>query len=163
MKTKIKIKTFLGKLLFEYESDDNSIKKTLEKAVLRGAVLRGAVLRGAVLRGADLRGAVLQPIKDDYFSVLLKAIPEIPNLKKAIESGKIDGSTYDGECACLCGTLEKSDNKKVVSIIHDNRDSNRPIERFFMGIKKGDTPETSQFSKLALEWIDEFEGYLKVK
>jgi hypothetical protein len=35
-------------------------------------------------------------------------------------------------------------------------DSYRPTERFFYAIKKGDTPETSQFSKLALEWIDQW-------
>ncbi len=29
-------------------------------------------------------------------------------------------------------------------------------ERFFAAIKPGDTPETSQFSKLAVEWIDEW-------
>lgn len=30
----------------------------------------------------------------------------------------------------------------------------RPAERFFAAIKAGDTPKTSQFSKLALEWVD---------
>ena len=74
MKTKIQIKTYLGKILFEYESKDNSIKKTLEEAVnsganlidanlidanLSGANLSGANLRGANLIGANLRGANL--------------------------------------------------------------------------------------------------------
>lgn len=27
---------------------------------------------------------------------------------------------------------------------------------FFCGISKGDTPETNQFSKLALEWVDDW-------
>ena len=58
-KTKIQIKTWAGNLLFEYESKDNTIKKTLEEAVKRGAYLRGADLRDADLRDADLRGAYL--------------------------------------------------------------------------------------------------------
>ena len=69
-KTTIQIKNcWNSNILFEYETEDNSLQKTLEEAVrrkidlrgayLRGAYLRGAYLRGAVLRGADLRGAVL--------------------------------------------------------------------------------------------------------
>ena len=61
-------------VLFKYESEDNSIKKTVLQAVkadadlsdadlsgadLSGAYLRGAYLRGAYLRGADLSGADL--------------------------------------------------------------------------------------------------------
>jgi hypothetical protein len=34
--------------------------------------------------------------------------------------------------------------------------SRRPAERFFAAIKLGDTPETSQFSKLALDWVDQW-------
>ena len=65
MKLNIQIKTIFGKVLFELEKEDNSIKKTLIEAVNQGAYLRGAYLRGAdlqdaYLRGADLRGAYLQ-------------------------------------------------------------------------------------------------------
>jgi hypothetical protein len=61
MKLKIEIKHFLtGSILFEYETQRNTFKKTLERAVLRGADLRGADLRGADLRGAYLRGADLR-------------------------------------------------------------------------------------------------------
>ena len=69
-KTKIEIKTWWGILLFDYSCTDNSIKKTLEKAVekdaylqgayLQGADLQGAYLQGAYLQGADLQGAYLQ-------------------------------------------------------------------------------------------------------
>ena len=89
-KIKIEIKSrFTGKILFEYEKEDNTIKDTLLKAVsqhtylrgadlgsanlegaylgsanleganLRGAYLRGAYLRGVYLGGANLRGADL--------------------------------------------------------------------------------------------------------
>jgi len=49
-----------GTVLFEYESENNSIKKTLEEAVKRGIDLQGANLQGANLWGANLRGANLQ-------------------------------------------------------------------------------------------------------
>jgi hypothetical protein len=49
MKTKIKIESIFGKLIFEHETEDNTIKKTLEEAVKSGADLRGAYLRGANL------------------------------------------------------------------------------------------------------------------
>ena len=51
MKTKIKIESIFGKLLFEHEAEDNTIKKTLEEAVKSGANLRGANLGGANLGG----------------------------------------------------------------------------------------------------------------
>ena len=46
-----------GTVLFEYESENNSIKKTLEEAVKRGIDLQGANLQGANLWGANLQGA----------------------------------------------------------------------------------------------------------
>ncbi len=70
MKTKIQIKSIFGKLLFEFEKEDNTIKDTvveavktrayLQRADLQRASLQGADLRGASLQGADLRGADLQ-------------------------------------------------------------------------------------------------------
>src|SRR3990167_5548392 len=60
-KIKIEIKSWLnGSVLFEYESNDNTIKQTLEKAVSKGANLRYADLRDADLRDADLRDANLR-------------------------------------------------------------------------------------------------------
>ena len=70
-KIKIQIVSwFNGSVLFEYEVEDNTIKKTVEEAVNKEADLRranlqeadlwGANLRGANLRGADLRGANLR-------------------------------------------------------------------------------------------------------
>ena len=79
MKIEIKHRV-TGEVLYSYECDGNTIKKTLERAVssgadlsgadlrgadlscayLRGAYLRGAYLRGAYLSGADLSGADLK-------------------------------------------------------------------------------------------------------
>jgi hypothetical protein len=60
MKIKIEIKHYLtGAVLFEYESTNNTIKKTLVKAVAGGANLWGANLWRANLWRADLREANL--------------------------------------------------------------------------------------------------------
>lgn len=64
MKKKIKILSLEGKVLFEHETENNSIKITIEEAVkqmtdLYGANLRGASLYGACLCGANLSGASL--------------------------------------------------------------------------------------------------------
>ena len=67
MKIKIQLKTVFGKLIFEYEKENNTIKDTLIEALQNGADLsnadlsdadlRGAYFRGAYLSNADLRGA----------------------------------------------------------------------------------------------------------
>ena len=59
MKTKIQIKSIFGNVLFEYECEENTIKKTVEKAVKVDASLRNASLRNASLVGASLVGASL--------------------------------------------------------------------------------------------------------
>lgn len=46
---KIEIKSVIGNVLFEYDCENNTIRKTLEEAVRRDADLRGANLRGAYL------------------------------------------------------------------------------------------------------------------
>ena len=61
MKLKIEIKNrFTGKILFEFETENNTVKTTLLEAIKQGADLRGANLQGADLRGANLQGANLQ-------------------------------------------------------------------------------------------------------
>ena len=58
---KIEIKNrWTGSILFEYLSENNTIKKTVSEAIKSGADLRGAYLCEADLRGADLRGADLR-------------------------------------------------------------------------------------------------------
>ena len=73
MKKKIEVKDILGKVIFTYECEDNSVKKTVEEAVkqkislycadLNGVDLRGADLCNANLNGANLRGANLRNAK----------------------------------------------------------------------------------------------------
>ena len=59
-KVKIEIKSwFSGDVLFEYESDNATMKKAVEAAIDGNADLSGADLRDADLRDADLSGADL--------------------------------------------------------------------------------------------------------
>ena len=59
-KIKIEIKTWAGTVLFKYSCIDNTILKTVNKAVIQGADLQGADLQGADLQGAYLQGAYLR-------------------------------------------------------------------------------------------------------
>ena len=136
-----------------------SLKAVLEKHEkwLRGeeggerANLSNANLRHANLTNANFTNANLRQFKHDVWGVLQYAKHEVPNLIEAIKNGKIDGSCYEGECCCLCGTLEKGTGNKL-----DIRDPSSPAEQWFSMIKKGDTPETNQASKMALEWVEEW-------
>ena len=158
------------RVLFEHDVENNTIALTVRAAVesdanLRGADLRDANLSGANLSGADLRdanlsganlsGADLLPIKADFIEVISQAPREVPALIEALKAGRVDGSTYTGECACLIGTIAHAKGIDVDSSEFTiPKDSSRPVERFFMGIKKGDTPETNQVAKIALNWAE---------
>lgn len=124
----------------------------LSRADLSRADLSGADLIGANLRGSSLRGTNLRGFKHDIWAVLQYAPHEVPNLIKAIKEGEIDGSCYEGECCCLCGTLEKGLDENI-----EVRDANSPAEQWFSMIKEGDTPENNKASKMALEWIEEWQ------
>ena len=133
-------------------------------ANLRGADLRGANLRDADLRGADLRdanlsnanlsNANLRHIKADFFMILAMGHAEVPHLIRSLREGKVNGSTYEGECACLVGTLE---NGGATEIPHD---ASSPAEVWFLPIREGDKPgddsEGGFRSKWALEWALEY-------
>jgi hypothetical protein len=145
-----------------YASFDNAF---LVGTDLTGARLNHASFSNAYLNDVDLtditfEGADLTPIKNDFFRILLRAIPEIPNLVKALIDGKIDGSIYEGYCACLCGTLEKSKNYKIKENVHIERNSDSPIERFFMNIHPGDNTENSEYVKQVFRWLIEFDDYI---
>ncbi len=153
-----------GKVLFGIETD--SLKLAVEAAVksradLGGADLRGADLRWADLGGADLRGADLTSIRDDLWAVLSSCPAEVDGLRQALLDGKIDGSTYEGPCACLVGTLANTRHCRYDAIPGLTPNGSRPAERFFLAIKPGDTPENSQFSKLALEWVNQWLANMK--
>lgn len=126
---------------------------------LRGADLRGADLSGADLSRSDLRGADLEDIKEDFLKILSLAPAEVPALKAAINEGRINGSVYQGECACLVGTIANIRDVSVYTLPEGLApNSDRPAERWFLGIAKGDTPETNPISKITLAWIEEWEA-----
>ena len=131
----------------------------LRGADLRGASLSSANLSSADLRGADLRGADLSSAKNDFWEILLRAPKEIAGLRAALVEGRIDGSTYEGACSCLVGTLAQVRGVRYQEMGF-SPDSSRPAERWFMAIKKGDTPENNVVSKITVEWLDEFVGLL---
>ena len=157
-----------GEVLFSVEAENwrFAVEVAIKsKADLSGANLSEANLSGANLSKADLSGANLSKadlryIKHDIWGILLHAILEVDGLRQALIDGKVGGSAYSGECACLCGTIaniRKCDYQNMSGI---KPDSNSMAERFFMGIKKDDTPENNPVSKLVVEWIEEFKGLI---
>ncbi|HXG71303.1 MAG TPA: pentapeptide repeat-containing protein [Gemmatimonadaceae bacterium] len=129
----------------------------LTDANLTDAYLTGANLTGAYLTGADLTGANLTSIRDDLWAVLSGAPAEVPALLTAITAGRIDGSTYAGECACLVGTIANARGcgyRQLGATLQPNSD--RPAEIWFLGIRPGDTPSTNVRSAFASEWITDW-------
>ncbi len=134
----------------------------LGDADLRGAKLVDADLGGADLVGANLRDANLDQIKADLIWQILKLPGELEHLRNALATGRVNGSSYDGVCACLAGTIARHRGIKVASgsMITDNGcafavDSSSPRERWFLAIKEGDTPDTNPVSRLTHEWVCE--------
>ena len=140
----------------------------LARADLTDAVLTGADLTGAVLTEADLTGAVLtgaknlsggalRSFKADLWLTLAQNRNEVPGLIQALCEGRVDGSVYEGECACLVGTIG---NLRGVSIMTLDHDARRPAERWFAMIRAGDKPGDEGgggfAAKMALEWALEW-------
>ena len=184
-KIKIQIKTISGNVLFEHESEGNTVRITMEEAVLKGADLGGAYLRGADLKGADLKGADLigadlggaylrgaKNIPQSYINLCSRDMlfvfehlkEELPFLRKQLVDGKVDGTQYEGECACLIGTLanaKKNGNRIDVvcnTIPYYEKGLHNYGEQWFFQIRKGDTPENSFFVEHTLKLIDKMKN-----
>jgi len=152
--------------------DANLGDADLGDANLGGADLRGANLGGANLRGANLGGANLGDanlgdadlggFKHDIWAILLHAPHEIQGLVDSINAGKINGSVYEGECACLLGTIANVKGVRHTEIPGLVPDSRRPAEIWFLQFKKGQTPENYSPLKLTLDWIEEFRKLLSL-
>ena len=134
-----------------YEGEYETLKAAVEAADLRCAYLRDADLRDAYLRGADLRG-----IRDDFRSVLAAAPAEVPGLLAALREGRIDGTAYEGQCACLVGTIAKVRGCKYTEIPGLAPDVARPAERWFLALTPGRHPENDPIAKITAEWIEEW-------
>ncbi len=129
----------------------------LSGAYLSGANLSGANLSGANLSGADLSGANLRSFKADMWMTLTENKTEALGLILALKEGRIDGSQYEGECACLVGTIANSKGVNYSTLPYN---SSNPAERWFLMISKGDKPTDKTgggfASKMALEWATEW-------
>jgi len=143
MKT-IEIKhRFTDALIYSHTCEDNDIRTTVLAAITTEANLTEAYLSEANL---------LQ-IRADFWRVLLENKHEVDGLLAAINEGRIDGSQYEGKCSCLKGTIATCRGNWEGLI----RDPSEPAGRWFLAIRKGDTPETSQVSKITKQWIEEFQ------
>jgi uncharacterized protein YjbI with pentapeptide repeats len=128
----------------------------LSGAYLSDADLSGAYLSGADLSGAYLSGADLSGVKEDLYKILDSAPFEVEKLLQKMKGGKINGSVYEGECACLVGTIaniKQCSHRELPGIIPD---SSRPAERWFLSFKEGATPEKSSKMKITVEWVEEW-------
>jgi hypothetical protein len=147
-KIKITINTVFGSVLWESEKD------TIKEAVLE-----------KFARDADLCGANLENLPQDWINQCSRDIlfilgclkTEVPALRKMLIEGKVDGSQYEGECACLIGSLANADGgleKVCQAIPFYERGTHNYGEQWFLNIHKGDTPETNAFSKHAVALCD---------
>ena len=68
--------------------------------------------------------------------------------RQSKESGErliLNGSVYEGECACLVGTIAKCRHESVEDLTIDLvPDSSRLAEMWFLGINEGDLPQSNQ-------------------
>ena len=135
-------------------------------ADLRGANLTGANLISADLIGADLRNSILGTANEERFKqgiweIIAESPPEVPGLIKALKEGRIDGSVYEGECACLRGTLSKLSGKPIT-----NRNVHHPAEQWFTLIGTGDKPTDDTgggyAAAKALGWIVEWQKAVSI-
>ena len=90
MKIKIQIKSVSGKVLFELEKENNTIKETLEQAVKENASLEYANLENANLENANLEYAknketVILPIFCKYSYGIKGDLIKIGCVEKTIE------------------------------------------------------------------------------
>ena len=122
-------------------------------AAVEAAVKAGVSLSWAYLAGANLKDAYLDKTREDFYAILSSAHAEIPALWKALLDGKVDGSAYEGECACLVGTIAKARGADYRAM---SPNSTRAAERWFLAIRRGDTPDNSAVSRLTVEWLREY-------
>ena len=114
-KIKLQIKNIFGKLLFEYECEDNTIKKTVTEAIKNSADLRYADLRSADLRSADLSYVNLSYAKTDKRYIQISCIGSEKRMTTyCFENDKI-------WCGCFTGTLK--DFEKQVQKTHKHNEN----------------------------------------
>ena len=143
-------------------------RASLDRAILAGASLVGASLGGANLDGANLDGAnlvgarldraSLDGIRNDMRRVLDRAPAEVSGLLAKLRAGEVDGSCYEGSCACLVGTIANIRGVKFNALDGIVPDARSPAEKWFTGIGKGSTPENNPVAAITEDWILEWQA-----
>ena len=88
---------------------------------------------------------------------MLIAKNEVVGLYDFIQKGKINGSTYEGDCCCFVGQVANIRDEDYRKLSIDLRsDPNCPTETWFYGMSEGDTPASNIVSRITAEWIEEF-------
>ena len=73
-----------------------------------------------------------------------------------LQKGKINGTAYEGECACFVGTISNLRKENYKNLSCDLKaDADSLTERWFLGISENDTPANNQISKITCHWIEE--------
>ena len=132
----------------------------LRRAHLTRAHLTRAHLTGAILSGAILPEEWVAKCSADILSILrLPALNgEVAFTRRALEAGEVDGSVYNGVCACLMGTLANTGGESMDAFcerVGRQKDANSPAERFFSTISLGDTAESNPCVAIALNLCDQ--------
>lgn len=86
---------------------------------------------------------------------------ELPFLRDKLVKGEVDGTQYEGDCACLVGTLANADGgleKVCETIPYYDKGTHNPAEAWFLNIYEGDKPEDNLFAAHALKLIDSVLG-----
>lgn len=139
----------------------NFDKTVLTEADLTGVDMQDATFTGAVFGDTKLEyesfvKANLRPIIRDFYRILdLFPVAEVSGLQAVLQDGRVDGECYAGQCSCLLGTLANVAAKPVHEL-PCAMDASRPIEKFFLGIRKGDKPENSVLAQVTDEWIQDW-------
>ena len=123
---------------------------------IRDALMKALAAKGNILPGDDLIDADLTPFRDDVWAVLSAAPAEAEAVLAALRAGKVDGSCYQGKCACLIGTIANARQCTYQDLGILRPDSCRMAELWFTRISPGDTPDTNHSAKLAAEWIEDW-------
>lgn len=128
----------------------------LYRARLDEADLDEANLVGASLDEADLDRANLDDIRKDVRAILNSSPNEVPALREALVAGRFDGSHYQGDCACLVGTIANARGCYYEAIPGLYANPDRPAERWALAIRAGDTAQTNPVAAITLQWVDEW-------
>lgn len=139
------------------------VKATLDEASFLEACLESTDFTSARLIGtafndaSQLEKAELGPIKADLWNILDAVPAEAAGLLRALREGRIDGRIYEGECACLVGTLANVRGVHYRKLSGVMPNSWRPAEIWFSPFRQGHTPSTSLLSFIAEKWIVEWQ------